>query len=182
MSREVRRVPANWEHPKDEKGNLIPLFDGSFKERAAKWDEEAAQWEKGFYHLGGDEWKPKGPDQTGTFEDWDGARPEEKDYMPDWPEAERTHYQMYETTTEGTPISPVMETPEALARWLADNNASAFAGMGARPTNSGSPQSSAAGCERGRYTGQRTHQRSRRSPRKVNNQPIIVHIQAPRGI
>ena len=38
--------------------------------------------------------------------------------MPDWPEAERTHYQMYETTTPGTPISPVMETPEALARWL----------------------------------------------------------------
>ena len=41
----------------------------------------------------------------------------------------RTHYQMYETTSEGTPISPVMETPEALARWLADNGASAFGKM-----------------------------------------------------
>jgi len=51
--------------------------------------------------------------------------------MPYWSEAVRTHYQMYETTSEGTPISPVMETPEALARWLADNNASAFADMGA---------------------------------------------------
>ncbi|MCK5445108.1 MAG: hypothetical protein KAI73_05745, partial [Rhodospirillaceae bacterium] len=39
----------------------------------------------------------------------------------------RTHWQMYETTSEGTPISPPMETPELLARWLADNNASAFA-------------------------------------------------------
>lgn len=38
---------------------------------------------------------------------------------------------MYENTSEGTPISPVFETPEALARWLADNNASAFGGMGA---------------------------------------------------
>ena len=28
--------------------------------------------------------------------------------------------------SEGTPISPVLESPEALARWLADNNASAF--------------------------------------------------------
>ena len=65
------------------------------------------------------------------YEDWDGSRPEEHDYMPDWPEVERTHYQMYETTTEGTPISPVMENPEVLARWLADNNASAFANMGA---------------------------------------------------
>ena len=32
-------------------------------------------------------------------------------------------------SNEGTPISPVMESPEALAHWLADNNASAFAGM-----------------------------------------------------
>lgn len=46
--------------------------------------------------------------------------------MPDWPESERTHLQMYEDTTEGTPISPVMKTAEELARWLADNNASSF--------------------------------------------------------
>ena len=45
------------------------------------------------------------------------------------PIEERTHYQMYETCTEGTPISPVMETPENLARWLADNGASAFGGQ-----------------------------------------------------
>lgn len=35
-------------------------------------------------------------------------------------------YQLWRTTTEGTPMSPVFETPEALARWLADNNASSF--------------------------------------------------------
>jgi len=33
---------------------------------------------------------------------------------------------MYETTSEGTPISPAFETPEALARWLTDTGASAF--------------------------------------------------------
>lgn len=131
MSREVRRVPANWEHPKNERGNFVPLIGGSFREHADNWDEESAQWGKGFYRLCRGEWKLKEPDKTGTFEAWDGARPEEHNYMPDWPEAERTHYQMYETTTEGTPISPVMETPETLARWLADNNASAFAHMGA---------------------------------------------------
>ena len=46
-------------------------------------------------------------------------------FTPDWPDSERTHWQMYEQTSEGTPISPVMESPEALARWLVDNNASA---------------------------------------------------------
>jgi len=49
--------------------------------------------------------------------------------MPDWTDAERTHWQMYENTSEGTPISPVMGSPEDLARWLADNEASAFAGQ-----------------------------------------------------
>ena len=66
-----------------------------------------------------------------SYEEYSGARPEKSDYMPDWPESERTHLQMYETTTEGTPISPVLKTAKELARWLADNNASAFAGEGA---------------------------------------------------
>jgi hypothetical protein len=35
-------------------------------------------------------------------------------------------YQMWEDTSEGSPISPVFETPELLARWLADNGASSF--------------------------------------------------------
>jgi len=35
-------------------------------------------------------------------------------------------WQMWETTSEGSPISPVMESPEILAEWLVDNNASSF--------------------------------------------------------
>ena len=35
-------------------------------------------------------------------------------------------WQMWETTSEGSPISPVFDTPETLARWLADNEASSF--------------------------------------------------------
>ncbi len=35
-------------------------------------------------------------------------------------------WQMWETTSDGSPISPVMKTPEELARWLANNGASAF--------------------------------------------------------
>lgn len=40
-------------------------------------------------------------------------------------------WQMWETTSEGSPMSPVFATPEGLARWLADTKASAFAGIGA---------------------------------------------------
>lgn len=131
MSREVRRVPAGWRHPKNEKGHYIPLHGDSFKECLAEWEEGFGQWEKGFIrnwdsNLKHDGWKLKGSVKSSSFEEWDGPKPEAKDYMPDWPVSERTHYQMYEDTTEGTPISPVMETPEKLARWLADNGASAF--------------------------------------------------------
>lgn len=35
-------------------------------------------------------------------------------------------WQMWENTSEGSPISPPCATPEDLARWLADNNASSF--------------------------------------------------------
>lgn len=62
---------------------------------------------------------------------WFSGRTQQNDVgvMPHWREEERTHYQMYETTTEGTPISPVMKSPEALAKWLVDNKVSAYAGM-----------------------------------------------------
>jgi len=130
MGREVRRVSADWQHPTDGRGNFIALHGHSFREDAARWDEGAAQWERGFRRdHGTNGWKPKGQDETGTFAEWDGERPREEEYMPDWPEAERTHLQMYEDTSEGTPISPVMESPEALAQWLADNKASAFGDM-----------------------------------------------------
>ncbi len=49
--------------------------------------------------------------------------------MPAWLPEQRTHFMMYETTSEGTPISPAFAKPEELARWLADNGASALENM-----------------------------------------------------
>jgi hypothetical protein len=45
--------------------------------------------------------------------------------------AERLDYgwQMWETTSEGSPTSPVCDSPEELAHWLTDSGASTFAGM-----------------------------------------------------
>ncbi|MFA6526491.1 MAG: hypothetical protein WCT26_03735 [Candidatus Buchananbacteria bacterium] len=124
-------VPANWEHPRDTEGNYIPLLS-DFKDCNELYNKQIEQWKNGFYFCFiENNWKLRGTDQTVTFEDYCGARPEEHDYMPDWAETDRTHYQMYETTTEGTPISPVIETAEGLAHWLADNNASSFGQMSA---------------------------------------------------
>jgi hypothetical protein len=126
MSREVRRVPANWEHPKNERGHYIPLFDRDFAAAAAEWDEDARKWAEGLRSDFSGGWVPIQPDEGQTLEGWAGPRPEPADYMPSWRPEERTHLQMYETCTEGTPISPVMSNAEDLAKWLAENKASAF--------------------------------------------------------
>jgi hypothetical protein len=127
MSREVRRVPANWQHPTDgfyASGEVrhTALFDGADFDSAAKsWDEESAKWERGEF-----------PDYASaesramSYVEWNGNRPDPADYMPNWSAAERTHLMMYETTSEGTPISPAFATAEELARWLTNNQASAF--------------------------------------------------------
>lgn len=141
MSREVRMVPSDWQHPttwgKDWKTGapqlrFRQLFDGNYAQRASEWDEEAAMWEKGLvrdWQTKG--WRPKTNDEAGSFVEWSGDRPCEEDYMPTFQAGTATHLMMYETTSEGTPISPAFATPEELARWLADNNASAFGGEGA---------------------------------------------------
>jgi hypothetical protein len=133
MGREVRRVPADWKHPKEERldryGQVSerykPLFQvEDYIRKVGEWDDECAKWKSG--------WRPAHctdpADKDMCYEQWAGQRPNRDNYMPNWPAEQRTHYMMYEDTSEGTPISPAFETPEALARWLADTWASSFAG------------------------------------------------------
>jgi hypothetical protein len=123
MSQEVRRVPADWQHPRNSEGDFIPLYDGAkFPVHVARWDKENAKWAEGFCTDFDGGWKPLTDEQRGrTFASWDGDRPDQKNYMPLWPDEQRTHLVLYETITEGTPVSPVLSTDEELARWLADN-------------------------------------------------------------
>ena len=117
MGREVRRVTKDWQHPKDESGKYKPLRYG-FAERLKEWEE------------GKEQWKSKEADELKmTYGEWYGEKPEIEDYMPQWTEKEKTHIQMYEDTSEGTPISPVFDNAEEMAKWLADNGASYFGSM-----------------------------------------------------
>lgn len=136
MGREVRRVPATWEHPKYPEGHqfagrYVPLFDGGYEDGAAEWDEGYAKWQSGFKRSYSHEgkWVAREPEDNMRFTEWSGERPSPDDYMPSWPEAARTHLMMYETTSEGTPISPAFATAEELAHWLANTGASSFADM-----------------------------------------------------
>lgn len=128
MGREVRRVPANWQHPKIERPNLRrgvmekrfqPMFDRPFAPAMREWIAAWEAWDRG-------ERPDYAKDETMPYWEYAGGPPHPAYYRPDWPDAERTHLMMYEDTSEGTPISPAFETPEELARWLADTGASAF--------------------------------------------------------
>jgi len=132
MGRDVRKVPKDWQHPTDGNDKYIPLLEYPFSKILKEWEEEKQMWKEGYRKdfLDSPKWIPKSDDELMiSFEEWAGEKPQKDNFMPEWDESEKTHLQMYETTSEGKPISPVMETPEELAKWLADNNASAFANM-----------------------------------------------------
>lgn len=129
-------VPPGWRHPKSAEGKYIPLFKGSFTSADEDWNEGYAAWQRGEIENygakdGESKWRPKSESalESVSYTEWAGGRPSPDDYMPAFPEGSATMLCMYEDTTEGTPISPAFATPEELARWLADNNASAFGGM-----------------------------------------------------
>jgi len=109
---------------------------GPYSEHVAEWNEEFAHWNNGEV-LDYSTWpeqrtfksKEGSAIECESFEEWYGKRPLQSEYMPEFLDGTATMLMMYENTSEGTPISPPFETPEELARWLADNNASAFGGM-----------------------------------------------------
>lgn len=104
MGREIVRVPPDWEHPRIATDGRSP-------------------WERpGRYH-------PMHMDRTYAEELRQRAEnPDDydPDYVPDpayyrtreWTPEEATAYQVYETVSEGTPVSPVFQTRNALIRWL----------------------------------------------------------------
>ena len=124
MGREIRRVPPGWNHPRKENGRYQPMYDRSFSEEAKQWVADCIAWNDGT-HPDCEKHKANFP----FWWQWHGNPPDGEYYRPEWTNEERTHYQMYQCTSEGTPISPVFATPEEVARWCADNGASAFAGM-----------------------------------------------------
>ncbi len=116
MGREIRMVPPNWEHPNDERGHPKPMHDENFAAAAAEWKREFAEWESG-----------KRPDYCDDpasraleFWEWHGAPPDREYYRP-WKDEEATWFQLWQTVSEGSPVSPPFATREELAAYLAEH-------------------------------------------------------------
>lgn len=114
MCREIRRVPPHWEHPRYTRedaprpslvGDYRPCHDQDYKTASLEWKEGFKQWEAGTHPEFG-KWR--------ATEFWEYAYPPDKyacrpafTEMPTW-------YQVYETVSEGTPVTPAFETQEKL--------------------------------------------------------------------
>jgi hypothetical protein len=118
MGREVRMVPPNWEHPRKESGEYHPLHDQDFEERAAEWFAECVQWSKGEHADQKDEsenWRKA----YKYYWQWAGDPPDKEYYRPKWADGEATWFQVYETVSEGTPVTPPFATKAELVEYLA---------------------------------------------------------------
>ena len=135
MGIELIRVPANWEHPTDsdysrrdsslayqpprhDKWRPITMrlsWDGAM--RAWWWERISRGFQRAVAY-----W----PSVLGLIEpphavrwQFDETAPTPYEYRPRWRERDRTCFQLYETVSEGTPISPVCASLHELAEWCA---------------------------------------------------------------
>lgn len=110
MGREVRKVPPHWDHPDQERGSgLQPMFDQRFEDAAREWKEGFAAWEA----RTDENWR----EDRGEWWEWHGEPPDRAYYRP-WRDEEATWFQVWETVTEGTPVTPPFATKEELVDHL----------------------------------------------------------------
>lgn len=100
MGREVRPVALGWEHPCD---------PGTYSDGSPRYQPLHSR-ESLRHRL---EWRAEHPDDEDEQEPIDPA-----DYMPEMAEATPYGWQLYETVSEGTPLSPVCATKDELAAWM----------------------------------------------------------------
>lgn len=117
MGREIRRVPKGWQHPISQtRDGYQPLYDESYLGAITEWIKNHNLWLEG-----------KHPDQLEDpklkykyYAEWAGNAPDVEYYRPDWKPEEMTHYQLYETVSEGCPLSPPFSTKNKLVTWLSN--------------------------------------------------------------
>lgn len=129
MGREVKRVPLEFDWPQNERWWGY-TYGYTIQKRLEELGEPKLSC--GTCHgTGKVAWRThdwSGPDDGGKYY-CPHCEGEKTPFFPHIDPPEGEGWQMWETTSEGSPISPVFETPEQLAKWLADTGASTFGPM-----------------------------------------------------
>ena len=121
MGREIRRVIPNWNHPREDRGGYHPLFDQCFSEAYSQYFIDYNNFKKNDFKEAAKKYGYDISDPRKAFNDWHGASPDVDYYRPEWTESESTWWQVYETVSEGTPVTPPFETQDELIDYLVEN-------------------------------------------------------------
>lgn len=107
LSRNVRRVPLDFRHPRNSRG-FQPLYDAFYVPTVRAWLVEWEAWQKG-EHADQIKYASEPERVAYPFEEWSDNGPDPDYYYPGeaWPEGVEMGICMYESVTEGTPISAV---------------------------------------------------------------------------
>jgi hypothetical protein len=112
-------VPPNYQAPQTLTRHGLeyqPKYNKTLAEEQAQWDKDNEAWNNGTHETLVDdpELKIKYP----KYEDWTGKRPDDPKYYVDYDPDLCTWWQLYESVSEGTPVSPPFATKEELASYL----------------------------------------------------------------
>jgi len=120
MGREIRMVPPNWKHPQTEKYGQLrdqPMYNETFDKRFSEWLADFDRIRMGAMTDLERECYPQG------LREWlvdEGVPPDPAYYRP-WKDEEATWVQVWETVSEGCPVSPPFATKAELVDYLAAN-------------------------------------------------------------
>lgn len=121
MGREIRMVPPNWVHPKNEHGQDQPMRERRFEDEFAKWLEDFDRIRSGnLKYIERECYLGKGKIPLAEWLHDDGRPPDPKFYRP-WSDGEATWFQVWQTVSERTPVSPPFATREELIDYLVIN-------------------------------------------------------------
>jgi hypothetical protein len=131
MGREIRRVPVGWEHPWEMKPHwrtgireksFQPLYDHDAEMAWADWLKEFEEFKKEELARIVLEYPDEGyslDEPYRSFCKWSGEPPDPACHRPKWPEGAELGFAVYETVSEGTPVTPTFATKAELIDYLA---------------------------------------------------------------
>ena len=125
MGREVRRVPPSWDHPRRDpteypyRDGYRPMYDERLEDRFAEWLSDFDRIRSG----GLTDFERSVYTSDNPLAEWlqEGGAPPNPAYYRPWRDDEATWFQVWETVSEGTPVTPPFATQEELIDYLVEH-------------------------------------------------------------
>lgn len=111
-------VPPNWQHPKNDRGHLQTMYHGNFADKFAAWLADFDRIRAG--DLTSIERECYAEPGMNPLAEWlrdEGTPLDPKGYEP-WRKEGATWVQVWETVSEGTPVTPPFATKAELVDYL----------------------------------------------------------------